>query len=125
MQIAEDVGVKRFVQISSAAVESIFRDDWYQGPHGDYLNYNTIKYLSDEWLQRQTRLNYTILRPGVLVAKPGTGKVTFDVQHRSYNTITDVAQVAVKILDYPNTIKKMIAMGNGDLTIDQALAAIK
>lgn len=124
MQIAKEVNVKRFVQISSAAVGAIFHDDWYQGPHGDYLNYNTIKYISDEWLQQNTGLEYTIIRPGVLVDEPGSGKVTFDIQHRSYNSIENVAQVAAQVIDYPNTINKIITMGDGSMDIKEALNKI-
>lgn len=125
MQIAKEVGVKRFVMISSAAVGAIFHDDWYQGPHGNYLSYNIVKYVADEWLQRNAGVAYTIVRPGVLVEGPATGKVTFAIHHRSYNSIADVALVAAKVLDHPQTIDRVIPMGEGSESIDSALAAVK
>ncbi|KRM77126.1 NAD(P)H-binding protein [Secundilactobacillus collinoides] len=124
MQAAKEAGVSRFIQISSAAIGSIFHDDWYRGPHGDYLDYNIIKYVSDEWLIHNSGLPYTILRPGVLMDESGSGKVTFDVHHRTYNAISNVALVAAKLLDYPRTINRVIAMGDGHLSVDDALAEL-
>lgn len=124
MAIAEAVKVKRFVLISSASVASLHQSDWYQGPHGDYSNYNIIKYVADEWLMNQTQLPYTIVRPGVLLETPATGKVSFDIQHRSFNSIEDVALVAAEVLRNPATIGQALSMGEGSTPIAEAVTQL-
>lgn len=122
MKAAENVGIKRFIQLSS--INATDQETWDDVHIADLTDYYIAKYYSDKWLIQETSLDYTILQPSTLTETPATGEVNFDVQVPTENSIDDVAQVLADIIDFDNTIGKIIKMTNGTTPIKQALAEI-
>lgn len=122
MVASQAVGINRFIQLSS--INALEQERW-SGPHTSNLtDYNIAKFFSDHWLIDKTNLRYTILQPSSLTETPATGEVNFNVQVPTENSIADVAQVLADILEFDNTIGKVIKMTNGTTPIKQALAEI-
>jgi uncharacterized protein YbjT (DUF2867 family) len=114
---AERQGVKRFVMMSPiSANESV----------GDESREIGAKEMPDEFL-RQSAMTYTVVQPGALNDKPGEGKISAAVTLES-NTLEipkeDLAEVLVAALDSESTFNKTFEVGEGDTTIQKALASI-
>lgn len=118
MQAAEQEGIGRYIQLSS--LFALVPENWSDS----ILEYNIAKYFSDSWLINNTDLDYTIIQPGSLKEEKGSGKITTTIEKRSENSIENVATVLSEVLERPNTYQKVILMGDGDTSIDEALAAI-
>lgn len=122
MMAAQQVGIKRFIQLSSAF--ALKQDRWNEGYLKGITDYNIAKYFSDAWLINNTKLDYTILQPSVLTESPATGKISFDVTEPAENSLTDVAEVLAEILDKKNTIGKVLMMKAGATSIPEAIAQV-
>jgi nucleoside-diphosphate-sugar epimerase len=122
MQAAELTDVKRYIQLSSAF--ALDQTMWNQGYLKDLTDYNIAKYFSDNWLINNTKLNYTILQPGALLEKTGTGKITTAQDQIASNPIEDVANVLAELLHHDNTVNQVIMMSSGDTPISEALQKI-
>lgn len=122
MMAAQQVGIKRFVQLSSAF--ALQQDRWDEGYLKGITDYNIAKYFSDAWLINNAKLDYTILQPSVLTETPATGKVSFDVTKPAENSLTDVAEVLAEILNKKNTVGKVLMMKAGSTSIPEAIAQI-
>ncbi len=73
----------------------------------------------------QSGLDYTIVRPGSLTDEPGTGKVQIGERLESGSiSRDDVAAVLVACLQIDATIGQAFELLEGDMPIDQALAAL-
>ena len=120
MEASESANVKRYIQLSS-----LFAMDQSRWSTTSLTDYNISKYFSDHWLVDKVKLDYTILQPGSLTEKAGTGRIAVDVSDTGENPIEDVAQTLADIKDMPNTIKKVISMHSGDVPIRAALLSIK
>lgn len=121
MMAAEKVGIKRYVMLSSMLTGEL--DKWHQIPGlEDYL---AAKFFADNYLEKSTDLDYTIVRPTNLTEKPGTGKIALDNTTSKENPIPDVARVLADVIKYPNTKKQVILMTGGSTDIDEALKSIK
>lgn len=119
MQAAERAGIKRFIHLSSMfALEPEY---WHEPAFEPLLDYTIAKFFSDHWLIHNTGLAYTILQPGALTEAEGTGKIETAVTRPQSNTVEDVAATLAAVLDYPNTIGKVIKMHNGNVPIEEAL----
>lgn len=90
MQASKQVGIKRFVMLSS--IFATEPDKW-EHPYFDHLaDYNVAKFFADEWLMYQSGLDYTIIQPGRLIeAKQGSGLISINVSEPGENTIPNVA----------------------------------
>lgn len=123
MQAAKEVRADRFIMLSSyRAMEPEF---WQNEPSlAGITNYNIAKFFADEWLVNQSGLQWTIVQPCVLTEEPGTGKVELNPERGGENPIPDVAAVLADVLEYPNTIGKVIMMKSGTTPIADALAAV-
>lgn len=122
MMAAQQLGIKRFVLLSS-----VFADEpakWDDPNLRDITDYNIAKFFADQWLMTRTDLDYTIIQPGNLMEEPGTGKVEFGVDRLKPNSIADVAAVLAAVLDKPNTYGKIIMMSNGATPIAEAVASV-
>lgn len=121
MQAAEHVGVKRFLLLSS-----IFADKpkkWADPALVALTDYNIAKFFADEWLKRNTKLDYTIVQPGSLQEMPGSGKINTHINEKSVpNAIENVAQVLADSLEIAHTIGKVITMSDGETPIREALS---
>lgn len=94
IDLAKENGVKHYVMVSGMGVEN-------PRQAGDKMRpYMHAKYRADEHL-KQSGLNYTILRPGLLTNDPATDKVEFFEEQPEPGEVTraDVASVLVEIIN--------------------------
>jgi nucleoside-diphosphate-sugar epimerase len=122
MQCAEKKGIQRFILLSFAF--SLEPAKWRKEGLGDFIDYCIAKHYADEWLIRNTTLNYTILQPYSLTETPGTGKIAVNIQHHLENSIEDVASTLVEVLINPAALKKVIRMHYGDVPIHEAISGL-
>ncbi|MCF2447614.1 NAD(P)H-binding protein [Dyadobacter sp. CY345] len=123
IQSAEKAGISRFILLSSVfALEPIH---WNESFLKDITDYNIAKHYADQYLTTRTNLNYTILQPGALKEENGTGKITVDVNEPSSNSIANVVETLVAILEDDSTIGKVIMMHDGETPIKEALKQVK
>lgn len=119
MEAAQLAGIKRFILVSSAASND--RSAWDQTGIKPYM---IAKYYADKLLI-QSHLEYTILRPGALQNKPGTGHialVTDGQTNLGHLMISreDVAEVIATIIDMPTTYRQVYTLGSGSQVITTA-----
>lgn len=69
MEAAENAGIQRFIMVS--ALQAHNRQNWNE----QIKPYYVAKHYADRVLV-QSKLTYTIIRPGGLLNEPGTGRVT-------------------------------------------------
>ncbi|WP_018143242.1 SDR family oxidoreductase [Alloscardovia criceti] len=123
MQASENMGIKRFLLLSSMFATN--PEKWSDPALQGIMNYNIAKFFADEWLIHNTQLDYTIVQPGSLVeAEQGTGKIEIDPAVSQPNSIPNVAEVLAQALEEPRTIGTIIRMSDGQTPISQALAAL-
>lgn len=116
-QMAE---VRRYILISSMGAG----DEPPPGTDSVFAAYLRAKGASERALQ-QSRLDWTILRPGRLSDDPGTGSVLLAPSvPRGSVTRDDVAAVVLALLDEPGTVGATLGLVGGDVPIAQAVAAI-
>lgn len=121
MLAAEKVGIKRYVMLSSML--SLDIDKWSTIPGlEDYL---AAKFFADNYLMNSTNLEYTIVQPTTLTETPATGKISLNNSDSKENSIADVARVLADVIEYDNTIDKVIEMTGGNTPIDEALKLVK
>ena len=123
MQAAEKNHIKRYIMLSTAA--SLEPEKWDSPAIQSILNYQIAKFFADNYLMSNTQLDYTILQPVSLLEEAEIGRVSLapslSTTMSSTNTIGDVAAVLAEIPKHDNTIKKVIAMSQGDSPIVDAL----
>lgn len=123
MEAAEKAGVQRYIMLSS-----MFADEprkWKEYPSlASITDYNIAKYFADQWLLFRTHLTYTILQPGSLMERPGTGLIAINNQAGTENSIEDVAHTLADVVAVPQTENQIIRMSNGDTPILQALESL-
>lgn len=122
MQAAQKNGIKRYVMLSS--MHALEPEYWHLEGLAQIMDYNVAKFFADHYLVHDTDLDYTIVQPTALTEEPGTGKVTFGDKLEKSNSISDVAKVLAEVLEYKNTIKKVIMMSSGNTAIKDALAKV-
>ena len=108
MQAAQELGVARFLIVSSMGVEGAAQ----AGPMRPYLE---AKAEADEAV-RTSGLDWTIARPGGLTDEPGTGRVDARAALGRRGTIPrdDVALVLYECLLAPESIGKQFELLSGD-----------
>lgn len=116
MQAAEEREISRFVMLSSKG--SLSPDEFADSPLENYL---IAKYYADEWLIHNTNLDYTILQPTALVEKTGSGKVTLGAYSTNENSIDNVADVLIGLVENHAGIKEVIEMSTGNEPIPEAI----
>lgn len=135
MTAAEKAGIKRFIMVST------FRTgrEWMQ--QDTIRSYTIAKNYADEWLKNRTKLDWTIIHPGVLIDEPGTGKVKVggvgevaDIDLTATDNAfsntdlqvprQDIARVLEAALGADATIKKEIEVIQGDTPISEAIQTI-
>ncbi|MGP9518041.1 NAD(P)H-binding protein [Psychrobacter sp. AOP7-C1-14] len=123
MQAAQDKGIKRYIMLSS--VFSLETDKWDENPSiADLKEYYISKHYADHWLVNNSSLDYTIVQPGALKERAGTGKITIDDTSSGENAIEDVATTLAAVLTADNTIGKVFNLHNGDIDINEAVATV-
>lgn len=119
MEAAEKIGIKRFLMVS--ALQANNRQNWNE----NIKPYYVAKHYADKRLE-QSKLTYTIIRPGGLLNDPGTGKVI--VAERLESGVIpreDVAKTLLYALDEPATYNRSFDLTSGDTPIHQALKALR
>lgn len=120
MQAAKQVGIKRYVMLSS--MYALQPEKWAKYPAlASIPDYNIAKFFADNYLITNSGLDYTIIQPAVLTEKAATGKVDLGLGDETTNPIPDVAKVLAEVLNRNNTIGKVIMMRSGDTPIETAL----
>ena len=123
MQAAQDKGIKRYIMLSS--VFSLETDKWENNPGiADLKEYYIAKHYADQWLVSNSTLDYTIVQPGALKERTGTGKITIGDTSSGENAIEDVATTLAAVLTADNTVGKVFNMHNGDIDIGEAIATV-
>jgi len=123
MQAAQEKGIKRYIMLSS--VFSLETEKWADNPGiADLKDYYISKHYADHWLVNNSTLDYTIVQPGALKERAGTGKITINDASSGENAIEDVATVLAAVLTADNTIGKVFNLHNGDTVINDAIAKV-
>ncbi|MGP4076066.1 SDR family oxidoreductase [Halobacillus sp. K22] len=117
IEYAKQFGLKRFIMLSS-----VRSDEPEKGPDA-MKHYLYAKHRADEHL-KQSGLNYTILRPGQLTNKPGTGKVALEEKLEQDGEIPreDVAETLVYLLSVPRAKQKSFDLISGSTQLEETLA---
>ena len=123
MQAAQDKGIKRYIMLSS--VFSLETEKWDNNPNiADLKDYYISKHYADHWLVNNSSLDYTIVQPGALKERDGTGKITINDTSSGENAIEDVATTLAAVLTADNTIGKVFNLHNGNIDINEAIATV-
>lgn len=119
MEAAEKAGVKRFIMVSAAHADD--RSKW---DASGIKPYYIAKHYADRVL-KSSGLDFTILRPGLLLDEAGSNKITIQnpEAHKSVSR-EDVASVIVEALDGDNTHGKTITFNQGDVPIKEVVRSI-
>ena len=110
--------IRRYVIVSAMGAAS--------PPAGDevFAVYLRAKARADEEL-RQSRLDWTVVRPGGLTDEPGTGRIqAAERLPRGSISRDDVAATLLAVLDEPGTIGATFDLVAGDVPVRDAVAAI-
>jgi nucleoside-diphosphate-sugar epimerase len=122
MQAAESNGIERFIHLSFGF--SLEPTKWKEEGLEELTDYGIAKHYADRWLINNTKLNYTLMQPCWLTDTPGSGKITVNIQHHRSNSIENVANTLVAILDNPKSFRKVISMHDGDIPIEEAINSL-
>ncbi len=118
VEAAEQIGVKRFIIVS--ALQANNRENWNE----KMRPYYAAKHYADRAVE-QSSLTYTIIRPGLLLNEPGTGKVEAGEQlERGSIPREDVAAVIYNALDAAHTFNRSFDLVSGEKSIGEALKNI-
>ncbi|WP_138416092.1 SDR family oxidoreductase [Aquibacillus sediminis] len=120
IEAAKQVGVKRFVMVSSFDTS---REAVLEAPDS-FSPYVAAKLYADEWLLN-TDLDYTIVHPGRLTNDSGTGKVQVaEKVERGSIPREDVAKVLLATVDNDSLIGKRFQLVEGDTAVEDALKSL-
>jgi uncharacterized protein YbjT (DUF2867 family) len=119
MDAAAEAGVGRYIMVSYLGAGP----DHGVPPENSFFAYAEAKAAADEYL-RGTQLAWTILGPGTLTDKPGTGRIDVDPAQEpgtGQTSRSNTASVAAAVLDLPETAGRTIKFRDGTLPIAAAL----
>lgn len=122
MQAAQQAGVKRYINLSSNF--ALQPERWNEATLVNLTNYNIAKHYVDYWLVNNSGLDYTSLQPGVLLETQGSGKISVNIKNAGENSIDNVVETLVAILEDDSTIGKVVMMHDGDTPIREALKQV-
>ena len=122
MQAVEDKGIKRYIMLST--VFSLDTSKWDNPGISDLKAYYICKHYADQWLVKNSTLDYTIVQAGALKERAATGKIIINDDNAGENSIEDVATTLAAVLNANNTTKKVFSMHNGETAIDEAIAQL-
>lgn len=115
---AEKAGVKRFVMVSAMLTDD--RDQWPE----EMKTYYIAKHYADRAL-KNSKLDYTIIRPGMLENEAPKGKVSVGDKPKAKSVPReDVAEVIVEVLAQNNTIHKTFDLVSGEEEVKKAIKNI-
>ncbi|MFD5560866.1 NAD(P)H-binding protein [Kitasatospora griseola] len=118
---AEAAGVRRFVVVSSMGADR----EPSAGTDPVFAAYLRAKAAADADVRSRSGLDWTILRPGRLTDRPGTGRVTLAAATgRGEVPRDDVAAVLAALLDEPRTAGLTLELIAGNSPVDEAVSAL-
>lgn len=119
MEACRELGVERYVMVSSMGTEDVEHAPEAMKP------YLQAKRDADDAL-RTSGLDWTIVRPGRLVDAPGTGRVEARkaLARRGEIPREDVALVLLECLQAPNTVRVQFELLAGDTPARAAVQAL-
>jgi uncharacterized protein YbjT (DUF2867 family) len=119
MEAASDLGVGRFVLVSSIGTHDV------AGATDAMRPYLEAKRDADNAL-KQSRLHWTIVKPGHLTDAPGSGRVQVSRTFGGHGDIArdDVALVLLECLHAPNTIGAEFELFEGDVPAREAVRSL-
>lgn len=118
IEAAEKAGVQRFIMVS--AIQAHNRDNWNE----KIKPYFVAKHYADRILM-QSKLTYTIIRPGGLTNEPGTGHVKIaENLERDFISREDVARTIAATLQEERTCNQAFDLVSGPTPIAEALKQI-
>jgi uncharacterized protein YbjT (DUF2867 family) len=115
VEAARQTGVQRFLMVSAIGADD--RERW-----SDQIKpYYVAKHHADNIL-RESGLDYTIVRPGLLLDEPGTGCITA-AEHLEPGGVPreDVARVLFEALGTENTRNRSFDVVSGETPVSEAL----
>ncbi len=117
---AEQAGVKRFVQISTARAGAPAA----KGSPPVWVAYLDAKTQAENAL-KETSLDWTIVRAGALTDDPGTGRVTLAGRHVPRGSVprADVAMVLAELVISGAAVRRTLELTTGHVPITTAVAA--
>jgi len=117
IEAAEQKNINRFLIVSVINVDK--REIWSKSGMKPYM---IAKYYADQHL-KNSKLDFTIIRPGSLSDDNGTGSITTTPDSASTNKIPreDVASVITASLKSDSTIGKTFDIVSGDTLIKDAI----
>jgi uncharacterized protein YbjT (DUF2867 family) len=117
LEAARTAGAERYVIVSSVGAESPPDDD------SVFSVYLRAKSEADEAVRASDRA-WTIVRPGPLTDDPATGRVRLGADpFRDAVRREDVAEVLAAVLAEPRSAGLTLYLAEGDVPVDEALAA--
>lgn len=120
IEAAQHEGIRRYVIVSAMGAA----DPDAAGADGVFAVYLQAKHDADEAV-RQSGLDYTIVRPGMLTDDAGTGRVSVGERlDRGEVARDDVAGVLFAVLGADNTVGKDFDLLGGDTPVDEAVASL-
>ena len=122
MQAVEDKGIKRYIMLST--VFSLDTSKWHNPGIADLKEYYICKHYADQWLVKNSTLDYTIVQAGALKERAATGKITINDDNAGENSIEDVATTLAAVFNADSAMKKVFSMHNGETAIKEALAKL-
>jgi uncharacterized protein YbjT (DUF2867 family) len=121
MDAAAQAGIDRYVMVSYLGS----RADHGASPDDGMFAYYEAKAAADDYL-RGTALNWTILGPSALTLNDASGSINVGSSlPRGDTSRANVALVAAAVLANDNTVGKFIEFIDGDVPINEAIAAIR
>ena len=122
MQAAQKCGVKRYIMLSS--VFALCPEKWSESFLKDLTDYNIAKHYADLYLSTISKLDFTILQPGILKEETGTGLISVNIEKPASNSIENVVETLVLLLSSDKTVGKVITMHDGEMPIREALQSL-
>lgn len=116
IEAAEQAGVDRFIMISAFQAQN--RAFWADSPIKHYM---AAKHYADRFLL-ESKLKYTIIRPGKLENEAGTGKVQAgNLQEYGAIAREDVARTVIACLKNKNTENQSFDLIAGEQSVRDAI----
>ncbi|KAB1065226.1 SDR family oxidoreductase [Salibacter halophilus] len=118
MEAAKYAGVDRYVMVSAMMADN--REVWEK--LDGMKPYYVAKHYADQFL-KSSGLNYTILRPGLLLDEEGTGKI--DIENPASKKGVpreDVAATVLASLRSDNSNNKIFEFNTGDTEIERVVS---
>ncbi|WP_244156516.1 NAD(P)H-binding protein [Psychrobacter piechaudii] len=122
MQAAQIKGLTCYIMLSTVFL--LDTSKWTLPGINELKDYYLSKHYADQYLVKNSTLNYTIVQASALKERESTGKITINADSEGENAIKDVAATLVAVLTAENTFKKVLSIQNGDTDITEAVANI-